>query len=192
MLPKHALYRLSYTLISRKRRDSNPQALAEPRISSPLESPISCASIAEAAGLEPTRRVTPTQLISNQRPYQLGLCFQKLAEMAGLEPACRSFAPTTLLSKEGQYQLWDTSISWDRRELNPRRAGLRPTALPTELQPHKENSTAQRTRTPTNCFGDSHATITSVRLKLEHPDGFEPPVGGLQPHALPGLAKGAF
>ena len=49
------LYQLSYVgILSRKLRESNPQALAEPRISSPLESPISCASIAEAAGLEPT------------------------------------------------------------------------------------------------------------------------------------------
>lgn len=44
--------------------------------------------------------------------------------------------PTTLLSKEGQYQLWDTSKQWDRRELNSRREALQASALPTELQSH--------------------------------------------------------
>lgn len=51
--------------------------------------------VEERVGLEPTREVSSTQLISNQRPYQLGLHFQKLAEMAGVEPACsfRHHAP---------------------------------------------------------------------------------------------------
>ena len=46
---------------------------------------------------------------------------------------------TTLLSKEGQYQLWDTSKEWDREESNLRRAGLQPAALPLELSFQKEN-----------------------------------------------------
>lgn len=73
---------------------------------------------------------------------------------------------TTLLSKEGQYQLWDISKEWGREESNLRRAGLQPAALPTELQPH----------------------INSFKRS----DGFGPPVSGLQPLALPGLAKSAY
>lgn len=44
--------------------------------------------------------------------------------------------PTTLLSKEGQYQLWDTSKEWDREESSLRREAFQASALPTELQPH--------------------------------------------------------